>query len=180
MFLHVGVFHLLCNMAGLWWLGSIVEGSLGTLRFLLLYFVSGLAGSAGALVFSDAFDLTAGASGAILGVMGALVTLEWLRTGTLYGYGVAYIVLLLVISFTADGLSFGGHLGGVVGGIIASFVLAQTRYRYRSAGLALVVLIGLASVAASYVRVETYSFEQPQSQAAASSLGVTATGASVR
>jgi membrane associated rhomboid family serine protease len=163
MFLHVGVFHLLCNMAGLWWLGSIVERSLGTLRFLLVYFVAGLAGSAGALVF-DPLDFTAGASGAIVGIMGALVTTEWLRTRTLYMYGIAYIVLLLVVSFTSDWLSFGGHLGGAVGGTLAAFVLVQTRYRYRLAGPVLIVLLAVASVATAYVRVETYSLEPPQSQ----------------
>jgi membrane associated rhomboid family serine protease len=157
MFLHVGLLHLLCNMAGLWWLGSFVERSLGTLRFLLVYFVSGLAGSAGALIF-DPLEFTAGASGAIVGIMAALVTMEWLRTRTLYTYGVAYIALLLVISYASDGLSFGGHLGGVVGGTLAALVLVQTRYRYRAAGAVLVVLMGVASVATAYVRVETYSY----------------------
>jgi membrane associated rhomboid family serine protease len=160
MFLHVGLLHLLCNMAGLWWLGSIVERSLGTLRFLLVYFVAGLAGSAGALIF-DPLDFTAGASGAIVGIMAALVAMEWLRTRTLHTYGIAYIALLLVISYASVGLSFGGHLGGVVGGTLAALVLVQTRYRYRAAGAVLVVLMGVASVATAYVRVETYSFAAP-------------------
>lgn len=162
-FLHVGIIHLLCNTAGLWWLGSIVERSLGTLRFVALYFVSGLAGSAGALLF-DPFEFTAGASGAILGVMGALVTIEWLRTRTLYTYGVAYIVLLLVLSFTTDFLSFGGHLGGVVAGALVAFVLVQTRYRRRLAGPLAVLLIGVASIATAYVRIETYTFTPPGAQ----------------
>jgi membrane associated rhomboid family serine protease len=162
-FLHVSIFHLICNMAGLWWLGSIVERSLGTLRFVAVYLVSGLAGSAGALLF-DPFEFTAGASGAILGVMGALVTMEWLRTRTIYTYGVAYIVLLLVLSFTADFLSFGGHLGGVVGGTLVAFVLVQTRDRRRLPGVAAVALIGLTSLAISYVRIETYTFTPPGAQ----------------
>jgi membrane associated rhomboid family serine protease len=162
MFLHVGLFHLVCNMAGLWWLGTIVERSLGTLRFVLLYFVSGLAGSAGALVFSHAYDITVGASGAVLGVMGALLVLEWLRTGSILWYAVGYIALLLAISFSGAGLSFGGHLGGVLGGVAATFVLAQTRYRYRRLGPAVVVLMAAASVVVAYVRVETYSLQPPQ------------------
>jgi membrane associated rhomboid family serine protease len=159
MFVHVGVLHLLFNMAALWWLGSVVERSLGTLRFLAVYFVSGLAGSAGALVF-DPLDLTAGASAAVIGIMAALVTMEWLRTGTLYVYGAVFIGLLLALSLVSDGLSFGGHLGGVIGGTLTTLVLVQTRYRYRLAGATLVVLIGVASVLTAYVRVETYTFPQ--------------------
>ena len=156
-FTHVGVFHLLCNMAGLWWLGSVVERSLGTLRFILVYFVSGLAGSAGALIF-DPLVFTAGASGAIIGVMAALVVTEWLRTRTLYSFALLYIGFLLVISAGSDFLSFGGHLGGVVGGALATFVIVQWRYRYRSAGLAAAALSGVASIATAYVRVETYTY----------------------
>jgi membrane associated rhomboid family serine protease len=162
-FLHVSLFHLICNMAGLWWLGRIVESSLGTLRFVAVYFVSGLAGSAGALLF-DPFEFTAGASGAILGVLGGLVAIEWLRTKTLYTYGVVYIALLLAVSFASDSLSFGGHLGGVVGGTLAAVVLAETRYRRRAAGAAAVALIGVASVVTAYVRVETYTFTPPGAQ----------------
>ena len=55
-------------MLALYWLGTIIEQALGTPRFLLVYFVSGLAGSAGALWFSSAFAVTVGASGAIFGL----------------------------------------------------------------------------------------------------------------
>ena len=54
MFLHGSIFHSLFNMLALYWLGTIIEQALGTPRFLLVYFVSGLAGSAGALWFSSA------------------------------------------------------------------------------------------------------------------------------
>ena len=53
MFLHASLLHLAFNMLALYWLGTIVELSLGTWRFLLVYFVSGIAGSAGALALSD-------------------------------------------------------------------------------------------------------------------------------
>ena len=74
-------------MLALFWLGTIVEQALGTPRFLLVYFVSGLAGSAGALWFSSAFAVTVGASGAIFGLIGALLILEYLSTGSLDGAG---------------------------------------------------------------------------------------------
>ena len=87
MFLHGSIFHLAFNMLALYWLGTIIEQALGTPRFLLVYFVSGLAGSAGALWFSTAFAVTVGASGAIFGLIGALLILEYLATGSLIGPG---------------------------------------------------------------------------------------------
>ena len=91
MFLHGSMLHLAFNMLALFWLGTIVEQALGTPRFLLVYFVSGLAGSAGALWFSSAFAVTVGASGAIFGLIGALLILEYLSTGSLMGQAMVLI-----------------------------------------------------------------------------------------
>jgi membrane associated rhomboid family serine protease len=158
-FLHGGLLHLLFNMAALWWIGSIVEQSLGTLRYLLVYFVSGLAGSAGALLLSDPTAVTVGASGAVYGIMGALLILEWLRTGSLTGPALTLIVLNLALSFAIPNISIGGHLGGLAGGIAATFAITQFRYGRRAMlGPALVVLVGVASVAVAYFRVENYTF----------------------
>ena len=60
MFLHGSILHLAFNMFALYWLGATVEEALGSWRFSLLYFASGLAGSAGALLLSSAFDVTVG------------------------------------------------------------------------------------------------------------------------
>ena len=65
-FLHYGPLHLALNMVSLYFAGSILEQVIGRWRFLLLYLVSGLAGAAGALLWSPN-ALTAGASGAIFG-----------------------------------------------------------------------------------------------------------------
>src|SRR5262249_56030743 len=74
-FLHYGPIHLGFNMLFLYWVGTPVEQYLGRTRFLIVYFVSGLAGSAGALVFApDA--VTVGASSAIFGILGAALVLE--------------------------------------------------------------------------------------------------------
>jgi membrane associated rhomboid family serine protease len=159
MFLHGSLIHLALNMLALWWLGSVVEQALGTWRFLLVYFVSGLAGSAGALLLSNPLQPTVGASGAIYGILGALLILEWLQTGSLAGPAMTLIVLNLAFSFAIPGISIGGHLGGLIGGTAATWVLVQTRYaRSPVIGPALVVLIAFASVAVAYVRVENYAF----------------------
>jgi membrane associated rhomboid family serine protease len=157
MFLHGSLIHLGLNMLALWWLGSIVEQAIGSVRFLLVYFVAGLCGSAGALLLSNPLQPTVGASGAIYGILGALLILEWLSTGSLAGPALTLIVLNLAFSLAIPGISIGGHLGGLVGGTLATWVLVQTRYaRSPLIGPGLVVLIGFLGLAVAYVRVENY------------------------
>ena len=157
MFLHASLLHLAFNMLALYWLGTIVEHALGSWRFLLLYLVSGIAGSAGALVLSNPTAVTVGASGAIYGIMGALLVLEYRATGSFAGQALGLIVLNLALTFAIPNISVGGHLGGLAGGILATFALAHFRYaRPRSLGPVLVGLIMVASFVVAYVRVESY------------------------
>ena len=124
-FLHYGPIHLGLNMLSLYFVGSILEQIVGRWRYVLLYFVSGLAGSAGALVVTPNSP-TAGASGAIFGVLGALFVLE--RRGVIAtgGQVLGLIVLNLVFTFAIPGISIGGHLGGLAAGIL--LMLAFTRF----------------------------------------------------
>lgn len=157
MFLHASILHIAFNMFALYWLGTIVEEAIGTGRFVLIYFASGLAGSAGALVFSSPVDVTVGASGAIFGIMGALLVLEYMTTGSFAGQAMGLIVINMVITFTIPNISVGGHLGGLIGGIAATYALMRTRYARPSwIGPALVAGIGVASVVVAYIRVENY------------------------
>ncbi len=119
-FLHGGLVHIALNMVGLYWLGTIIEQALGTTRFLLVYFVSGLAGSAAAL-WMDPLSPTVGASGAIFGLIGALLILEYMATGSLMGQAMVLILVNLAITFSLPGISVGGHLGGLAGGIVATY-----------------------------------------------------------
>ena len=157
MFLHASLLHLAFNMLALYWLGTVVEQAIGSLGFLLVYFASGLAGSAGALLLTDAFTPTVGASGAIYGIMGALLVLEYRATGSFAGQAMGLIVLNLVLTFAIPNISIGGHIGGLIGGILATLALSQFRgARARSLGPAVVALIAIASVVVAYVRVESY------------------------
>jgi membrane associated rhomboid family serine protease len=153
MFLHANLLHIAFNMLALWWLGSIVEQLLGHGRYLLLYFVSGLAGSAGALLAAP-LGFTVGASGAIFGILGSLLILEWLQTGTFVGPALTLIVINLAFSFTASGISWGGHVGGLVAGILGTLALWQARkLRQPALGIAALVVIGILSVAVAYWKV---------------------------
>ena len=157
MFLHASLLHLAFNMLALYWLGTIVEHALGTWRFLLVYLVSGIAGSAGALLLSNPDAVTVGASGAIYGIMGALLVLEYRATGSFAGQALGLIALNLVLTFAIPNISVGGHLGGLAGGILATFALVHYRHaRPHALGPALVALIMVASFLVAYVRVESY------------------------
>ncbi len=151
-FLHYGLIHLGMNMFSLYFAGSILEQLIGRWRFLLLYIVSGLAGSAGALLLSSPTALTAGASGAIFGVLGGLLVLERRRHIATGGQVLGLIVLNLVITFAIPGISVGGHLGGLVGGIV--LMLAFDRFRSSpELSLASAVVVAAAAVVVAYAAV---------------------------
>jgi membrane associated rhomboid family serine protease len=161
MFLHYGPIHLGLNMLALWWFGAAVEQVLGRGRYLLLYLVSGLAGSAGALLLSPE-SLTVGASGAIFGILGAAFVLERQRTYVFGGGALGIIVLNLAFTLFIPGISIGGHLGGLAGGALG--VLALSRFGRGHAvygrpgvlGIAGVLGIGLASVLIAVWSVQEY------------------------
>jgi membrane associated rhomboid family serine protease len=161
-FLHYGPIHLGMNMLALWWFGEVVERSLGRGRFLLLYLVAGLAGSAGALL-ADPRAVTVGASGAVFGMLGALLILEWQATGSFTGQAMTLIALNLAFSFAVPGISYGGHIGGLVGGILGTLALSRfgrghAAYgRLGLVGTASLVAIGIASVAIAYWKVRGYA-----------------------
>jgi membrane associated rhomboid family serine protease len=160
-FLHYGPFHLLLNMLGLYWFGSLLEQRLGSGRFLLIYVVSGLAGSAGALVL-DPLKPTVGASGAIFGILGAGLVLERQRDYVFGGSALGIIVANLVLTFAWPNISIGGHIGGLIGG--AAAVLALSRLgrghaaygRAGLAGIAGIVAVGIVSVAVAYWKAKGY------------------------
>ena len=161
-FLHYGPIHLGMNMLALWWIGRPLEDYLGPARYLLLYLVSGLAGSAGALLFSPG-KVTVGASGAIFGILGAAIVLERQQTYVLGGSAITLLVVNLAFTFAVPGISIGGHLGGLAGGALA--ILALSRFgkgsaahsRIDAASSACLLAIGVLSVAVSYWKVRGYT-----------------------
>ena len=161
-FLHYGPVHLGLNMLALWWLGQPVEAALGRARYLLLYFAAGLAGSTGALILSPN-SITVGASGAIFGILGALLVLEYQVTGSLAGQAMTLIVINIAFSFAVSNISIGGHIGGLIAGIIGAVALVSFRRYYPAVGRpalvrsAVVVAIGVLSVVIAYVKVHSGS-----------------------
>jgi membrane associated rhomboid family serine protease len=142
-FLHWNLLHIALNMFALWTLGPLIERSLGRLRFAVIYGVSLMAGSAGSLLV-EPNALTVGASGAIYGLLGALVVLFRNRGISIWSSGLG-ITLLINFAFTIGipGISIGGHLGGLVGGLLATWILVEGPRRMRSDDAALGFAIAL-------------------------------------
>jgi membrane associated rhomboid family serine protease len=150
-FLHSGLLHIGFNMYILYWLGTMLEPSLGHARFLALYVASLLAGSFGALLVSPN-AVTVGASGAVFGLMGAGFVMQRARGMDPMQSGIAPVILFnLVISFVIPNISIGGHIGGLVGGAAAAFAMERLAGRRPgiAAPIAACVVVGAIAVVAA-------------------------------
>jgi rhomboid protease GluP len=129
MFLHIGIFHLLFNAYALFAIGTELERIYGPLRFALIYILSGLMGSLASYAFS--WTLSAGASGAIFGVIGALAAFFLLHRERLGAWGrarlgnIAFLIAInLFLGFTRPGIDNLGHIGGLIAGLALGWALA--------------------------------------------------------
>ena len=125
-FLHYGLIHVGFNMYILYQLGQQLEPTLGRVRYALLYLTALIGGSVGALLLSPN-ALTAGASGAVFGLMGALAMAMRARGINVLQSSIGGLLIMnLVLTFAISGISIGGHLGGLAAGGVAGFLLHQT------------------------------------------------------
>ncbi len=152
-FLHANFIHVGFNMLILWWFGRGVEGYLGSLRYLGVYFVSMLAGAAGALLIAPDTP-TIGASGAVFGILGAGLVLE--RQGIyVYGGSALFIVALnIVLSFVISSVSVGGHIGGLIGGALAMLAITRLGQANAAASVIGLVTVGALSLVIAYSSVQ--------------------------
>jgi membrane associated rhomboid family serine protease len=158
MFTQVQVLHIGFNMLALWVLGPQLELAIGRLRFLALYLISGLAGSAMVLWLGPEYSLggTLGASGAIFGLLGALGLIALKVGGDVRGV-LVWIGINFVFTFTVANISWQAHLGGFLAGIAIAAVLvfAPRGPRRAPVQLAGTAAIGVIVVAAIVARVLT-------------------------
>ncbi|MGW4110711.1 rhomboid family intramembrane serine protease [Actinosynnema sp. NPDC004786] len=129
-FLHFGPLHLALNMIALYVLGRDLEPVFGRLRFSAVYLVSLLGGSVAVYLFGGLNTVVAGASGAVYGLMGAMLVAV-LRLKLNAGPALGVIALNVVLSFTLPGISLLGHIGGLVIGaaVTAGLVYAPAGKR---------------------------------------------------
>ena len=147
-FLHFGIFHIGFNMYFLYILGPMLEPGMGRINYLLLYMASLLGGSLG-VVLLDSGGITAGASGAVFGLLAAATVGLWRRGVNPFTTGVGTALILnLFITFAIPGISIGGHIGGAIAGAVCGAVMLAPAYRRGPAWTvwATPVAVGIGSV----------------------------------
>lgn len=152
-FLHYGLIHLLLNMFALYVVGRDIELVLGRARYLAVYLISLLGGSAAVMLLAQN-SLTAGASGAVYGLFGA-VTVILIRLRQNPNTMLILIGINVFISFSLPGISLWGHLGGLAAGTLATlgvmflpeWLRARTPEQARTIGVIALVVVALAALA---------------------------------
>jgi rhomboid protease GluP len=165
MFLHFGLVHLAMNMWALWDAGRLVERWVGPLRFALIYLASGLVGNLVSLVVQGDRAVSGGASGAIFGVIGALLVclarerrhvdpreFRWLFWG-----GAAFALASLGLGFAIPGIDNAAHLGGLGSGALLGVALGRSLLHERPIGA---VPRALATAALA-IGVAAFAFNVP-------------------
>ncbi len=126
MFLHIGIMHLLCNMYSLYIIGKEVENVFGKWKYLVIYILSGIAGSILSLAFNHN-TICAGASGAIFGLLGALLYFGYYYRpylgATLTKSIIPVIAINLIVGFLDSGIDNSAHIGGLVGGLLVAMAV---------------------------------------------------------
>ena len=125
-FLHGSVIHLAVNMYSLWIIGTQVETYLGKVKFFIIYILSALMGSLFSIIFYEN-SLSVGASGAIFGLMGALLYFGYhyrlYLSNALTSQIIPIIIVNLFLGFTMSGIDNGAHIGGLIGGYLATMIV---------------------------------------------------------
>ena len=121
-FLHGSIFHLLFNVYILWVIGSQLESIVGNIKFLLIYFVSLVGGSLASYWLSPFGSYSIGASGAIFGLMGAMLVIGRKRNLDISQI-TTLVVINVVIGFVLSGIDWRAHLGGLAAGAFIAWVL---------------------------------------------------------
>ena len=126
-FLHIGLFHLLCNMYSLYILGNNIEYFYGKTKYIFIYLYSAITGSLFTLIFSNSNVISAGASGAIFGLLGSLLYFGYNYRGyignRIINNVITVIFINLLIGFSMTNIGNAAHIGGLIGGFFMSMAL---------------------------------------------------------
>lgn len=138
MFLHAGIDHLFNNMLILWFLGDNLEKQLGHIKYLILYFMSGILAGLASMSYNisiSRYIVCVGASGAIFGVAGALAVIVLVNRGRVENLTTRQMLLFIALSlyggFTSQGVDNAAHVGGLLAGVLLGLLL----YRKKNAGV---------------------------------------------
>ncbi|MFI9611144.1 rhomboid family intramembrane serine protease [Streptomyces sp. NPDC052023] len=148
MFSHEAIWHIAFNMLSLWWLGGPLEAALGRARFLALYLISGLTGSALTYLLAGPTTASLGASGAVFGLFGATAVLMRRLNYDLRPV-LALLAINLVFTFTMSNIAWQAHIGGLVGGLVIGYAMVhaprerRALVQYGVCALMLAVVVGV-------------------------------------
>ncbi|WP_413758171.1 rhomboid family intramembrane serine protease [Streptomyces sp. MMBL 11-3] len=153
MFLHDShsYFHILFNMVSLWWIGGPLEAALGRARYVALYLISGLAGSALTYLIAEPNQPSLGASGAIFGLFGATAVLMR-RLNYDMRPVVALLVINMILTFGWSNIAWEAHIGGLVGGVLIGYAMVhaprerRTLVQYGACALVLLAVVVMTLV----------------------------------
>jgi len=152
-FLHESLIHIGLNMWVLWSVGRLLEPAIGKVYFAAIYFAALLAGSFGALLLTPDTP-TLGASGAIFGVMGALIMVAHARHLPLWSTGLIPTLLInFVFTLAVPHVSIGGHAGGVLAGLATGWLVTEygekrDKRSYVLAGCAVIAILSVVGAIA--------------------------------
>ena len=139
MFLHGDISHIMGNMMMIFFLGDTLERHLGKVRYLILYFSTGILAGVASMVYNilsvrDAYSI--GASGAGFGLMGALLALLMMNHGRMDGINITrillYVALSLYTGIRSTGIDNAAHVGGLAAGLVIGMILALTLQKRRA------------------------------------------------
>ncbi len=157
-FLHGGLLHLAMNMLGLWSAGKLLNRLYGNPQFLLVYLLSALAGASASLHFSAQTAVSVGASGAVFGILGALIaairrhkdTVPKALAKQILTSESVFVIYALVNGFARQGIDNAAHVGGLVAGAAMGWMLAGViggeRRLPRTATVAAAVVLAIAAM----------------------------------
>lgn len=162
MFLHFGLVHLAMNMWALWDGGRLVERLYGSMRLVVVYFVSGLTGNLASLIVQGDQAVSGGASGAVFGVYGALLVCLWrerrqvhpVEFRWLFGGAAVFSAATLGLGLIIPGIDNAAHAGGLISGALTGVALVRPlsaaspktgRSRWAAVGAYAIALIALVS-----------------------------------
>src|SRR5690625_5196523 len=125
MFLHIGLLHLIMNMIAVFYLGTLVERIYGSFRFFIIYMFAGIGGGVASFAFS--MNVSAGASGALFGLFGALLFFGLIYKRLFFQtIGMNLLILIginIVFGFTVPAIDNAAHIGGLITGFIAAAIV---------------------------------------------------------
>ena len=130
MFMHFDIDHIISNMLMLFVIGSVMERALGHMKYLIFYVLCGVLSNIISMKYhllTNPFTVSAGASGAVFGVVGGLLIVILLNRGRMENLSSAQLVILIVYSlyqgFMSSNVDNAAHVGGLIAGAILSLIL---------------------------------------------------------